>query len=394
MKSLIEDIVGRLSEATFFSELCFRGQEFAASKCDTKELADVLVWMETDGLIIQVKERNKAIPTDQGMFEKWFSKKVLDKGSSQIADTVLFLRDHPSVSVVNARGHSFTLGELASANMHKVIVFGSLNYEADQQRLPKMHVSRRSGPIHIIDAASFSNLLRWVVTPGELIQYLCFRQTILNENPETLTRTEKWLFGSFASWSSSGGSFELPSQQEGETIVDSLADDMSEVDLRRLFDDVGRWAAGKTNVRMFYRILIECGQLTRGMMREFKKRMLKCYNRLDKPVPDTIYRIVNADRDCVFVLGVMPSLTVEEVETACMNLTFIGKYEAKTSKAIGLFFTDFGDDDIGTTPVYVEYPWCYDPEMDSALKEFDVFKPLKSGRIEHYKDRGHGEASE
>lgn len=88
MKSLIEDIVGRLSEATFFSELCFRGQEFAASKGDTKELADVLVWMETDGLIIQVKERNKAIPTDQGLFEKWFSKKVLDKGSSQIADTV------------------------------------------------------------------------------------------------------------------------------------------------------------------------------------------------------------------------------------------------------------------------------------------------------------------
>ncbi len=385
MSSLIEQIVADLSEATFFKELCFTGQTFARSSGETKELADVLVCLETEALIIQVKERDTASGMDAVALERWFTRKVVGKGSDQITDTISFLADHSETTVKNSRGCEFRLGELAAETIHNIIVFGSLSCPSQLREQARLHMSKRSGPIHLIEAVDFRNLLRWTVTPREMLSYLEFRERYLGKHEFARKRSEKWLFGRYVRTIERSGSEVEDADFNGEAVVESLVDDALNVDLQRFFDHIGEWAASRDGREsIFYKLVLECAHLPRAAMREFKKRLLKCQERLDKPIPETLYRIVNPDRDCVFVFGVMPRKEIGRVEIGVMNMAQLAKYDCRTSKVVGFFFTPVGEDDVGTTPVFIEHPWKQDKEADAMLAKFNPFQPLKKDIIYGY----------
>jgi hypothetical protein len=388
MPSLIEEITTNLCEATFFRELSFSGQKFAVKKTGEFELADEFVWLESEGIIIHVKERDQSEPVDQVALENWFEKKVQRKASAQIADTLSFFNKYPSITVKNARGLDFELRELNVAMMHKLVVFGTLADGADQRRLLKFRTSQHSGFIHLIQANDFSNLLKWTVTPGEMVEYLRFRQTVLQSHENMHKRREKWLFGCFLSWGQQGDGFELPNESDGEMQVDRLVDDTADIDLSEFFDSIGSWAIGQSgDPKVFQKLVLECGHLPRVLMREFKRRVMKCLERFDQPIPDTLYRIVNPQRNCVFVFGVMPTEKLARVEIGASNITALAKYDCETEKGIGFFFTRVDDKYTATTPVYLESPWQYDSHAAEALAKFSPFRPLKAKPIEHYQFR-------
>ncbi|MCZ6653216.1 MAG: hypothetical protein O7D91_09340 [Planctomycetota bacterium] len=345
----------------------------------------MLVCLETEALIIQVKERDTASGMDAVALERWFTKKVVGKGSDQIADTISFLADHSEIRVKNARGREFRLGELAAETAHIVIVFGSLSCPSQLREQARIHMSKRSGPIHLIEASDFRNLLRWTVTPREMLSYLDFRERYLGKREFARMRSEKWLFGRFVGSIEAGCSEIDDADFNGEAVVESLVDDALEVDLRRFLNHIGEWAAsGDGRESIFYKLILECAHLPRATMREFKKRMLKCQNRLDKPIPETLYRIVNPERDCVFVFGVMPRNEIGRVEIDVMNMAQLAKYDCGASKVVGFFFTPGGEDDVGTTPVFIEDTWKQDKEADAMLAKFNPFRPLKKDIIYGY----------
>lgn len=390
MPSLLEAITADFSKATFFKELCFAGQTFPVAERGESELADVFVWLESDGIIIQVKERDEHEPTDQAAFDKWFSNKVLGKGSDQIASTLAYFKKHPSATVKNARGVEFELSELDAATMHKVIVFGMLKRGVEQHHQAKFHKSQRSGFIHLIQAFDFTNLLHWTVTPGEMLAYLRFREAFVQEHREADSRTEKWLFGCFIRWSNSRRPAEVLGEDEAEQVVDSLKDDRVEVGQGPFLDFLGEWAAGRRGgQKVFARMVTECAHLTRPMAREFKIRLLKCLSRLDKPAPLTLYRMHNLERDCVCVFGVLRPRAMKEVEEDAAYYTMIAKYVCRTSKAMGVFFTPFDAEKTGTTPVYLEGPWEANAEADEVLAggSGSFFRPLDRRAETAYKVR-------
>jgi len=385
MASLIEFITANLSEATFFKELCFMGQKFAVVETGEFELADVFIWLESDGIIIQVKKRHENEPADQAGFDKWFNKKVQSKGSDQIADTLAFFKRHPSVIVKNARGLDFELRQLNAATMHKLIVFGTLADGVAQHHHSKFRISERSGFIHLIQAVDFGNLLQCTVTPGEMLEYLGFREQCVQQWAVANQRTEKWLFGCFVHWSDSGRDPECLDEAEGEATVDALADDTGQSNLRFFFDHLGQWAATTANAKNFARIIIELAHLPRSEARMFKERLVRYLRRTDLPFPDTLYRVLNPKRDCLIVLSVPPRGTVDEVEKRSASILLMAKYAARVSKAMGIFFSSFGNEHVGTTAICVEGPWEQSLEADAAIAEFPILqRPLKAVRARAY----------
>lgn len=385
MESVLEQLIGTLAEATFFKELCFTGQTFAATSGESKELADAYVWLETEALVIQVKEREDSSRHKGNIIARWFKRKVIDKGSSQIADTISFLNDHPDVRVKNARGREFTLRELNVEPRHNVIVFGTLSDPTALRQQLRAHQSGRSGLIHLIEAVDFRNLLRLAVTPRELFDYLAFREKYLARHAFARAMSEKWIFGRFVYTTELTAPDADTESWDGGAVVDSLVDDTPEIDLRLFFDHIGEWAATRDGGEsIFHKLILECAHLSRAGMREFKRRGLKCQQRLDRPGPETLYRIVNPARDCVFVFGVMPKEMIDKVEIGALNLVQLAKYECRTSKALGFFTTPVGDEDVATTPVYLEQPWEQNQIGEAMLKEFNPFRPLKGGILYGY----------
>lgn len=378
MRSLIEFITADLSEAAFFKELCFRGQRFPVPETGECELADVFIWLESDGIIIQVKERAEDEPANQATFDKWFKNKVQGKGADQIADTLAFFKNHPSVVVKNARKLDFELHQVDAAMMHKLIVFGTLADGVDQHHQAKFRISKRSGFIHLIQAVDFANLLKWTVTPGEMLEYLRFREQVVQQWDVAKKRTEKWLFGCFVHWSGSGRDPECLEESVGEAQVDGLIDDTEQANLRRFYDVLGSWASTTADPSSFGHMLVELAHMPRLFAREFKTRVLKCMERLDKPFPRTLYRLYNQPRDCLFVLTIPLGDSIQQREEVSRDLLRAAKYGERTRKAVGLFFAAQGKDEMGISLVYLDEPWKESAQGEAAIAAFPILaRPMR-----------------
>lgn len=385
MSSILEQVVADISEATFFKELCFTGQVFAQSTGENKELADVFVWLESESLIIQIKERSEKSNHDSDSLTKWFDKKVMTNGSNQIADTISFLQDHQDTKVQNSRGRDFLFRDLNVEPRQNVIVYGSLRSLAELPNQDLIYISKKSGPIHLIESTSFGNLLRWTVTPRELLDYLKFREQYITNHAFANKMSEKWVFGRFVQDAEINNEDLDLETWDGEGVVDNLNDDTSDIDLRVFFDHIGNWAKSRNgNESIFHKLILECAHLSRSAMREFKRRLILCQENLNKPIPETLYRFENPVRDCVFVFGVMPEGGGAQNEAAASGASALAKYDRKVSKVVGFFTAPVGTDDVATIPVYLEYPWVYDEAHENFLAKSNPFRPLKSDILYGY----------
>ena len=101
-------------------------------------------------------------------------------------------------------------------------------------------------------------------------------------------------------------------------------------------------------------------------------------------IPESLYRILNPNRDCAFVFGVMPEGGVAQNEAAAGGAAALAKYACKTGKVVGLFSAPVGEDVVATTPVYLEFPWKHDKIHEEFLAECNPFRPLKGGTLYGY----------
>ena len=112
-------------------------------------------------------------------------------------------------------------------------------------------------------------------------------------------------------------------------------------------------------------------------MRELRRRIVKCVERLHKPAPETLYRLLNTRRDCVFVLGVLPAENYDRRHLGAVNITGLAKHDCRTGRAVGFFFTPGADGKVTPDTVYLEEPWAPDPELDQVLATANPFRPLR-----------------
>src|ERR1700709_1457597 len=103
-----ETVFTRTTAGYFLREFCFSKTHFKPpTKASEVELADFVIQLDELLMVFQVKEREDA-STDPETELSWFERKVLKKATSQIRDTVSYLRDCPP-EIANDRGRRISL---------------------------------------------------------------------------------------------------------------------------------------------------------------------------------------------------------------------------------------------------------------------------------------------
>ena len=147
-----EDDISGLNQAYFFREFTYSSTKFRASggsSAGELELADSLLWVGTDLVVYQLKERERQPNTTPEQERSWFERKVLRKGTKQVRDTLRYLRSEPTIQVENHRGHRFELPGASIENIHTLIVFNPVPELPLELATQKFHLSRTAGPIHL-----------------------------------------------------------------------------------------------------------------------------------------------------------------------------------------------------------------------------------------------------
>src|ERR1700733_13913460 len=151
MKNLSEQFTADLNQLFFLREYSFGKNQFRAALSGRQlELADHVIALPDALLIFQIKGRDSGAATDIASVEKWFHQKVLKKGCGQIADSLRFLRDQPSLILTNERGHPH---DLASARelVIPILLYSSGGALPEGLRTKKHHISKRAGFVHVLN---------------------------------------------------------------------------------------------------------------------------------------------------------------------------------------------------------------------------------------------------
>jgi hypothetical protein len=381
-KQDFESAVGSLNKAYFFREFTFSTNTFTPIPARELELADKVVWLDDLMILAQIKERNAPQNTTATNERKWFEEEVLKKATRQIRDTLSYLRTYPQIKVRNNRRHVFNIASAKVTQTHKLVIYNPhalLPWECSQK---KYHRSKTAGVvIHLIHALAYHAILRTLITPAEIAEYLTFREVLAGKWGEAMSGvSEKALLGQYIR--------NLPDEKPNsgfETYVDAVNQQPEEWDIARL---IHLFPARRTTPikrrKQGYAVLRELAKLYRTDMAEFKKRFALSMGKALSDVGSLPNRMT-ASTGCGFVFIPLTRKQVPHRKELLMSFTHLNKYDQKLEKCIGLTFVAEGKGswcDVQWLPL--SFPWKENAQLQKALDSIKPFRPMKSHRIERY----------
>lgn len=217
-------------------------------------------------VVFQLKERNLIAESTEENELKWFSKKILTEASRQIRDTINYLERNPVINIENHRGHRLDLKLSEINEIHKIICY------TPNENLPfferKFKISKYSGFIHLFPDYDYQGVVKTLITPAELCEYLGFRQEVLERAGSDFSEiTEQSLLGLFLT-----GDFESNPHNDFYKYLSKLDHKIQEWDLSVIIKKFTDRMITENHYSDYYKIISEVAQLKRNELREFKKR--------------------------------------------------------------------------------------------------------------------------
>ena len=381
-----EGDIASLNEHFFFKEFTYSTNTFRPSPSTELELADNVVWLDDMLIIIQLKERERISKTSPDREAKWFERKIIGLGTKQIRDSMKYLDVHQNILLQNHRGHQFELRSDAIASTHRVICYLGNSRLPEACRRKKFHLSRTAGVIHVIAAHDYLGVVRTVLTPFELSEYLAFRQELIENWDDAVSSVpEPALVGQFLE----GDANRKPnlSFMEVLTALEHRADEWDMSGIIKQFPDR---VTTDGHVTDYYAILKELAKLKRNELREYKSRfvlsMQKC-RAGDFTLP---YRMASPRTNCGFVFIPLTKDVIGVRKQGLMNLTLSCKYDLKLPKCVGASFYPEEGGWFSVEWCYMEYSWRYEEELERELKRNNPFREVKTTELPRYGFRGEG----
>ena len=377
-----EDQLANLNQWHFFREFTYSRATFRPEPSRELELADAIIWIADLLFVYQLKERHASVSTTPEAEQKWFEKKVLKKASRQVRDTLAYLDAGP-ITIENGRGHTLDLDIRSIATLHKLIVYLPHPALPEICRQIKYHRSNTAGFIHIIQAADYLGIVKTLLTPSEVEDYLAFREELIDKwEAETAVIPEpamvgQYLIGKLTS-EPSLGFIEHLNQLEHQT---------NEWDISGIISKFPDRVTTENAPTDYYAIVRELALLNRNQLREFKKRFQLA---LDKAKADEFtlpYRMACPDRECGFVFITVTKDVLAYRRNGLINFTLAHKYDQRLPKCIGLSIADDTDRWFTAEWYYAEFPWQPDPELEQRLRENSPFREVKHGILPRYQFR-------
>ncbi len=380
----LEGDIASLNEHFFFEEFTYSTNTFRPGPSTELELADSIIWLDDMLVVFQLKEREKISKTLPNREARWFERKVIGRGTKQIRDSVKYLGAHRNIVLRNHRGHRFELKSDAIAGMHKVICYLGNSHLPEVCRRTKFHLSRTAGTIHVIAAQDYLGVVRTVLTPFELSEYLAFRQELIEKWGDAVSPVpEPALVGQYLE-----GDANRKPDRAFMDVLTALDDRADEWDMSGIIKQFAERVTTEGHATEYYPVLKELAKLKRNELREFKARFRLSMEKCRSGEFALPYRMASPRTDCGFVFIPLTEDVVEVRKQGLMNLTLACKYDLKVPKCVGVSFCPEEGGWFSVEWCYMEHPWRYDEELEKALKGNNPFREVKTAKLRRYEFRG------
>lgn len=375
-----EEDIAELNEFYFFREFTFSENTFRTSQNQEVELADNIVCLDEPLIIYQLKERNTPISTSPEKEEKWFKRKIIDSAKKQIRDTLNYLQSSHDIEIQNRRGHKFKITVSSLDSIHKLVLYKAHESLPESCRKLKYHKSQTAGFIHLISSDNYLGIVKTLLTPVEVADYLSFREMLINNWEEaSINLPEQALVGQYLS----GESKHEPNFHFIE-YLQQLDHRIEEWDISRIVNVFLDRIITDNHTTDYYYIVREIAKLRRNELREFKTRCKLSMEKTKANECTLPYRIASPRTGCGFIFVPLIPEFMEHRQQYLQNLTYAHKYDQKLPKCIGVSFAPDGDNWYSVEWCYIEFPWEYDLESENILKDSDVFRPIRDEIINQY----------
>lgn len=379
----LEEYIARLNGLAFWKEFTYAQNRFTPRPGKTLELADNLVWLGDYAFVLQLKQRG-AETEDVEAERAWFRKKVLDKATSQIRDTLQFLNEHEQIHITNERGHGFDISGPGLVGITKIIVFLGGRALPEDCYQTRYYLSRTAGFVHILAAHDYLGILEKLRVPEDIRSYFAYREEMTPKLRDAgVVVDESDIMGAFLSGE------ELPTPISRE-ILRQFVQDLEAFDLSPLIGNLHDHISLSEQPYQYYRIMLEFARVPRSVWREVKIRLLKCLDAVQKREFTLPFRLIFPATDCAFMVAALdPQLPATGPDGEKMrvlglqNLTYAAKYEAKVSKGVGILISK-NDNHIQIDWCLLDSPWELDPEVDAMLAKSYPFREAKERTINSF----------
>ena len=379
-----ETQIDDLNQHYFFREFTYTKNTFRPEPQSELELADKIVWLDDLVIAYQLKERNPPNRPTAETEEKWFQKKVLGEATRQIRDTHSFLQSQPSIELRNRRGHSFHLQASKVREFHSVICYAAHKALPRSALAVKFHRSRTVGFIHVLPASDYRGLLRTLLTPAEVAEYLNFRRKIVTDwEKDVAELPEQALVGQFLS-----GLMEEAPNFRFVRYLNELEHHADEWDMSGIIDKFHHRLLGDSGGTDYYRILAEIAKLKRTELKEFKLRYRLSMEKARENVSVYPYRMFSPRTNCGFVFIPVCDKFRAKRRQELEALTELCKYDLKMDKCIGVTIGAEEDGWYSIEWAYVEYPWECDLSIEKVMADVSPFRPVSKKDLGRYQFRG------
>jgi len=370
----LEQTVASENSFYFLPEFTFSNNTFTPPSGTEVELADGIIWLGDRAVIFQLKERT--IPwRSVDARDKWFKAKVVRDATKQIRDTICYLDDHVLIVAKNQRGQSVSLAKNALKELHKIILYScgeSFSYRP-------CHVSTTAGFIHLLNVEDYNGILRTLLTPAELFEYLNWRENLLISQPEIHALPEQSLLGHFLL-----GDFDAKPSLQHAKYISSIEQSVESWDVSGILHKFLERSYDGADDLEYHRMLAEIAKLNRAGLAAFKDRFKLSMDKSKENELTQPYRFHVQSTDCGFVFIPLEAKDRERRRELLRMFTELCKYDMKVSKCVGAVF--LADDDGWFTVdwCFIERPWEEDGDTTRLLEENQIFRPIRTERKSRY----------
>jgi hypothetical protein len=375
-----EEEVGELNAAYFFREFSFSSNTFKPDPKAELELADTVVWLDDFLIVSQLKERKAPKNATADKELTWLSEEVVKKATRQVRDTLSYLKTYSQIEVSNNRGHVFNLANAGAKQIHKLVIYHPHELLPKNCVFKKYHRSKTAGVIHLIPSAAYLEILRTLVTPVGIAEYLAFRESLVNKwEGATAEVSERALVGQYVR--------NLPDEKpsvEFVKYIDEIEQKVKDWDISRIIHLFPERKTTTNPPESDYTIIGELAKLYRTEMAEFKKRF---HFSMQKALANEFcqpHRFTTS-KECGYVFIPLGREDVLHKGSALTNFTTLNKHDQKLDRCIGLSFTAEGEGSWCDVQWYhLEFPWKENPDLQALLDENCPFRPVNERKIERY----------
>ena len=378
-----DDDLAALNEWHFFREFTYSKSTFRPLPSEEKELADAIIWIGELLAVYQLKER---VPPENMTEEteiRWFKKKVIGVATRQIRDTLAYLSNYESIQIENQRGHKFDLEFQSIQNLHKLVVYRASEKLPTEYRQQKHHRSATAGFIHLINATDYIGIVRTLLTPAEVVEYLEFRKSIVERwDNEVSQIPEPALVGQYLD----GRVEDRPSLDFYQKLI-LLEHRSNEWDMSGIISKFPDRITTDNKPTDYYQIVRELALLKRNELREFKTRFELSLEKARSSDITLPYRMAVPRTNCGFVFVPITTEALPHRRNALQNFTLANKYDLRLPRCIGVSIADDVDGWFTVEWMYVEFPWEHEAEMDKLLEENFPFRDVKTEELSRFSFR-------